>query len=185
MTPTLTAALVLLAILGGAEAGGEDGLSTAPLTPITLRGRLVRIQPWCGGAEPADGIGTTEHPYTGTLHIKAGGHNNDGPVVAVLEPDSQGRFELEITPGQVYCGLTEDKLQPQETWVQAQVDQRPGYQHNRACHAKHWAHCTVLLAPATQAADDQLILKIHDRCGWSMPCVVDAPAPPPSAAPGG
>jgi hypothetical protein len=150
-----------------------------------IHGQVLGVVSYCGGAEPADGHGTTLVPYTGVLHLRLGQQNSASPVVAELHPDEDGRFEIEIQDGRVYCVIGEDRLQDTATWVQAQLDRWPAYQHDEACHARQWARCIQLLDPDQATASGKLELKIPSRCGWEMPCVVNAPAPPPSAAPGG
>ncbi len=169
--------LISLALLGAAVFAEDEA-------PVRLRLQLERTEPYCGGAEPAEDELRTTHPYTGVLHVRPGERNSDAPVLAELHPDEQGRVQLELPAPGRYCLVSEDKLQDSETWVQARVDRWPAYQHNETCHAQHWTHCTSIL-DTEQAAKGELTLTIHGRCGWEMPCVIDAPAPPPSAAPGG
>ena len=139
----------------------------------------------CGGAEPADGHGTTQVPYTGVLYLRVGTQNSDTPEVAELHPDEEGRFTAKLDLGEAYCVITEARLQDTATWVQAQKDRWPAYQHDDACHAVQWTRCAQVLDPARLTARGELRVGIPGSCSWDMPCVVNAPDPPPSAAPGG
>jgi hypothetical protein len=149
-----------------------------------LRFRLIQLEPWCKGMAPPDGVGTREHPYRGELHLRAGEGNSDSPVLAVLQPDTEGRVELDLPGDRPVCALTLDKLQPREAWILAQTAGRPGAQLDPACLAEMWASCTVRIDPRALAAQEDPILTIAGRCGWSVPCDMNPTAPPPSAAPG-
>jgi hypothetical protein len=133
---------------------------------------------------PPDGHGSMEYPYRGALHLRAGGTNGEGPVLAVLQPDVEGRVALELPADQAYCALTEDKLQPVEAWVQARTEQHPGAQLDPDCLADMWARCTLVIDPRALASQDDPSLVIAGRCGWNLPCDKNPTAPPPSAAPG-
>jgi hypothetical protein len=77
----LLAAVTLLTACGGSSAGGADS---------GIRG-LARLGPAC----PVEPCSVSEPPYTGSFVVR-----KEGAVVAKVETDGQGRFELRLGPGQ-------------------------------------------------------------------------------------
>jgi hypothetical protein len=77
----------------------------------TVHGRVTQTRPYCGGAAPSpEMLKRLAHPepFTEPLHVMPGHENTGQPDIAVLRPEIDSRFSLELPPGE-YCVIRESR----------------------------------------------------------------------------
>ncbi len=163
----------------GDEEEDDEGATVA----VPVSGTAWRIVPWCQGAAPPDGIGTTERPYRGGLHLRPGTQNSDVEPIAVARPDAEGRVGVALPPGP-YCVPTDDRLDSLDQRLEAARARADSLEIDLGCVEQQWRRCRATLEVPDTGIEAARI-DIVDHCSWQVPCSMAPIAPPPSAAPGG
>jgi hypothetical protein len=146
---------------------------------VRVSGTVTRIEPYCGGAAPGEDDRNPRYPWSGTLHLREGDRNREGPIVAEIEVDGKGSFTTELAADRHYCLVSGDKLLTLPKALEAAQARPNPFGLDLACVERQWRHCDRVLQVGSTRMRDVEILFLS-RCGYEMPCAIDPPAPPPS-----
>lgn len=139
---------------------------------------MVRIEPYCSGIDPGEDYRNPVFPWSGELSLREGGKNADGPIVAELEADAEGRFSAVLPAGR-YCVVTGDKkLALADALEAAQARPNP-FGLDLACVERTWRRCDHVLELG-QGSLREVQIRFMSDCGWDVPCAPNKPDPPPS-----
>ena len=149
---------------------------------MRVSGTVTRIEPWCQGVAPPDGVGTRVVPHTRGLSLRTGEENHEGPLLPQITPDDHGRFSTRLPPNASYCAILREKLPPERIVTAHLVQRYEGVELDTACLERDWRRRDAVIEVGHV---EGLEIQLRSRCFWEIPCAVNPPAPPPSAAPGG
>lgn len=150
------------------------------LPVFTLKGKIVLVDSYCGGAAPSrellEEIRRPKPYLEKYFFLKRGDANSaKNPVIDVIIVDSLGNFSLELKQG-VYCFIQDFQTKPLQLGnyktsgnFQFQGDE---------CMRKYWADC-YLTIDLKQNIND-LIITVYKKCfSDGNPCMIyTGPMPP-------